>query len=107
MGRLATAIFSILAFVALGCGLAVAMAMAGMVPVAAGEHHFAPIEWYLHNASDAAMEHGGEKAQPPPGVDSPEMLRMGLQHYQEMCVTCHGAPGIEPSDIAKGLYPHA
>lgn len=22
-----------------------------------------------------------------------------------MCVVCHGGPGIEPSEIAKGLYP--
>jgi mono/diheme cytochrome c family protein len=106
MGRIATAIVSILAFIALCCGVAVAMAMAGLVPVAAGSHHFAPVEWFLETAADEAVDRGGESVHPPPGVDSPEMMRMGLQHYQEMCVTCHGAPGIEPSEIAKGLYPH-
>jgi mono/diheme cytochrome c family protein len=30
---------------------------------------------------------------------------MGFAHYNEMCVVCHGAPGIEPSEMTKGLYP--
>ena len=32
---------------------------------------------------------------------------MGFEHYQEMCVTCHGAPGVDRSEIGKGLNPHA
>ena len=31
----------------------------------------------------------------------------GFDHYSEMCVTCHGAPGREPDEIAKGLNPPA
>ncbi len=29
----------------------------------------------------------------------------GAHHYEEMCVTCHGGPGINPSEIGKGLNP--
>ncbi len=95
----------VVAFAALGA-VAVALAFAGLVPVAASNHHLPLIEWYLETASDHAVDRGGEKAAPPADASSPEMLRIGLIHYQEMCVTCHGAPGIEPSDIARGLYPH-
>jgi mono/diheme cytochrome c family protein len=33
------------------------------------------------------------------------MIAEGFGHYNEMCVICHGAPGIEPSEMTKGLYP--
>jgi mono/diheme cytochrome c family protein len=37
----------------------------------------------------------------------PEALRDGLGHYKAMCLVCHGAPGIESSEIAEGLNPPA
>ncbi len=33
------------------------------------------------------------------------MLIEGYEHYNEMCISCHGAPGKNPSEIVKGLYP--
>ena len=38
---------------------------------------------------------------------SPETLRSGLAHYRENCVTCHGAPGVDTSEIGQGLNPPA
>ena len=38
---------------------------------------------------------------------SPDVLRSGLAHYRENCAVCHGAPGIEGSEIAAGLNPAA
>ncbi len=35
------------------------------------------------------------------------VLSDGLDHFREMCVLCHGAPGVEPADIGKGLNPAA
>lgn len=40
-----------------------------------------------------------------PRLDDPELIRAGLIHYQEMCVTCHGAPGVKISEIGQGLNP--
>src|SRR5690242_10986080 len=34
-------------------------------------------------------------------------LEDGLDHYKDNCVTCHGAPGVEKSEIGKGLNPPA
>ena len=42
-----------------------------------------------------------------PVAPSPEVLRSGLAHYGEMCVTCHGAPGVDASEIGIGLNPPA
>src|SRR5512132_282395 len=38
---------------------------------------------------------------PQPG--SAETWAGALPHYKEMCVTCHGAPGVDASEIGEGL----
>jgi mono/diheme cytochrome c family protein len=35
------------------------------------------------------------------------MVRNGFDHYEDMCAGCHGGPGIERSEIGKGLNPPA
>lgn len=42
-----------------------------------------------------------------PVASSPEVLQTGLAHYRGMCVTCHGAPGVDASEIGVGLNPPA
>ena len=42
-----------------------------------------------------------------PVAASPEVLARALRGYREMCVTCHGAPGVDPSEIGEGLNPPA
>ena len=37
----------------------------------------------------------------------PDSRRDGLAHYKAMCLVCHGAPGVESSEIAEGLNPPA
>ena len=34
-----------------------------------------------------------------------ELIRTGLVHFTEMCVVCHGAPGVPKSEIGMGLNP--
>lgn len=42
-----------------------------------------------------------------PVAPSPETLARALGAYREMCATCHGAPGVDPSEIGEGLNPPA
>jgi mono/diheme cytochrome c family protein len=44
---------------------------------------------------------------PNPVAATSEALAAGLAHYRAMCVTCHGAPGVDPSEIGEGLNPPA
>ena len=37
----------------------------------------------------------------------PEDVRAGLVHYKSNCVVCHGAPGVDESELAQGLNPPA
>jgi mono/diheme cytochrome c family protein len=43
----------------------------------------------------------------PYSKDDPAVLADGMDHYEENCVICHGAPGVEASEIGKGLNPPA
>ena len=36
---------------------------------------------------------------------SDAQIKNGFKQYSEMCITCHGAPGKERTDISKGLHP--
>ena len=40
-----------------------------------------------------------------PDIADTSLFQMGFIHYNEMCSTCHGGPGIEPDELAKGLFP--
>jgi mono/diheme cytochrome c family protein len=40
-----------------------------------------------------------------PDLSSEEMIREGAEHYMRMCRGCHGSPGRDRSEMAKGLEP--
>jgi len=40
-----------------------------------------------------------------PGEFSDQQARQGYRIYKGTCVLCHGGPGKDPADIAKGLNP--
>jgi len=42
-----------------------------------------------------------------PFSDDSSAVATGLNHYRENCVICHGAPGVEGGELAKGLNPPA
>ena len=57
-------------------------------------------------ALDRSVHRRAPKAGNPLKPD-PEVLRGGLGHYKAMCVTCHGAPGVDASEAGEGLNPAA
>lgn len=42
-----------------------------------------------------------------PFADDPAAIEMGMTHFRDTCLLCHGAPSIEPSEFAEGLNPSA
>ncbi len=57
-------------------------------------------------ALDRSVQRRAPKGANPLKPD-PEVLRVGLAHYRAMCVTCHGAPGVDASEPGEGLNPPA
>lgn len=42
-----------------------------------------------------------------PTIGKAETSMSDIRHYDAMCIICHLAPGLEPSDLSVGLYPQA
>lgn len=63
--------------------------------------------WLLATTRENAIERRAEDVVPPPKsvLSDPKTLRAGFMHYDEMCVVCHGAPGVEPGEAREGLNP--
>ncbi len=90
--------------VILGLGAGLGLVFSGVINVAATNPHSPLVYWILDNASDHSIRYHAKGITAPP-VNSHKMVLAGLQHYREMCVRCHLAPGIQSSEIRKGLMP--
>jgi len=53
---------------------------------------------------DNSIEHHAKGITAPNLTDS-SLINTGFAHYNEMCVGCHGAPGIQRDETGQGLYP--
>jgi mono/diheme cytochrome c family protein len=76
----------------------------GLYNVAATQPHTAFVEWMLRTLTQRSIESRARNISVP-ALDRPGLLDMGFDHYHEMCVGCHGAPGVKPEELAEGLYP--
>jgi mono/diheme cytochrome c family protein len=64
------------------------------------------MKWVLNTTSNNSIESRSKDIFVPELNDS-IMINEGFEHYNEMCVNCHGAPGHEQSELSKGLNPPA
>ncbi len=62
------------------------------------------MDWVLGTTSDNSVEHHAAGIPVSPIFKSPD-LALGYHHYSEMCVMCHGAPGVERGEQGQGLNP--
>jgi mono/diheme cytochrome c family protein len=76
----------------------------GLYNVSATEQHTAPVYWALEAGMRNAVKRRSH------GITAPELsntalVQRGLVLHREACVQCHGAPGVAPHDVGKGLLP--
>jgi len=64
------------------------------------------MKWVLNNTKQNSIE-SRIKDISIPDLNDPEMIGEGFEHYNEMCVSCHGAPGSEQTELSEGLNPPA
>ena len=60
--------------------------------------------WVISKLKDNSIEHHS-KSIIVPNLNDTAMAAVGFLRYREMCVGCHGAPGVKQNEIAAGLYP--
>ena len=101
--RFLTGILAGILFLAVG---AAAFVLSGAFNVAATAHPGKLEKELGRLALDRSVARRAPKMSNPVAPSS-EALRTGLAHYRGMCVTCHGAPGVDASEIGVGLNPPA
>jgi len=79
----------------------------GAFNVAATSKDSALLSWILETTRESSIESRAEDIKPleEAELNKPEMLSEGFEHYNEMCVVCHGAPGVDAGEAREGLNP--
>ena len=99
---------SIRLLVALSAAAVVATAgfvYSGIYNVAADVPHWAVTYRLLDTLRERSIAARIGAIEVPANLDDAERLRRGAGNYDAMCVGCHLRPGIQDSEIRKGLYP--
>jgi mono/diheme cytochrome c family protein len=74
--------------------------------VSTRNHDNKVVNWFLDHGTTRSVQQHAKGIRPPPLTD-PQLLQTGSHLYDEMCTTCHGAPGVTPGEMADGLWPEA
>src|SRR5712691_7749611 len=82
----------------------VGIILSGAYNVAATAPHTRVGAWLLDTAKRRSIAVRGSSVQTPQQLTEEQALR-GFKEFNEMCVTCHGAPGKAPNEAGKGLLP--
>jgi mono/diheme cytochrome c family protein len=77
----------------------------GLFNVAATDRHSPPVRWVMEQARIRSIKAHAAGIPVAPGLDDPQKVLMGTDHFAAHCAICHGAPGVARGDIARGLYP--
>ena len=90
---------SVIAFIA-----SIVIMYSGVINVAATNPHNPLTNYVLSTTMDNSVHFHAKGITAPP-LDDAQMIMDGFRHYREMCVGCHLAPGINATEIRKGLMP--
>ena len=75
--------------------------------MAATSPHSKPVEWILGTTADRSVAVRAGRLKPPAAALEAKATAGYSGFEKNLCVMCHGAPGVEPTEIGKGLYPRA
>lgn len=79
----------------------------GLYNVAADVPHTQLVFRLLETVRDRSIAVRTADIDVPPDLTEPGRIASGAGQYVEMCSTCHLAPGMERTEISRGLYPRA
>lgn len=76
----------------------------GAYNVAATAAHTGIVRWALNTTQKRSVAVRADDIAVPPALDQDALLH-GFEHFREMCVVCHGAPGVDRGEFGQGLTP--
>lgn len=77
----------------------------GAYNVAADEPHTRAVYALLETARVRSIAVRADALRVPDDLGDEARIRQGAGNYAAMCMGCHLAPGMEPTELSKGLYP--
>jgi mono/diheme cytochrome c family protein len=80
------------------------LAATGVFEVAANQPESAAASGALAFVMERSVKSRARSVTAPP-LDLPEMVAEGARNYRADCAQCHGGPGREPDELARGLNP--
>ena len=92
------------AVAAVGAAASLVTIHGGLYNVSATEQHTAPVYWALEAGMRNAVKRRS-RGITPPELSSSALVQRGLALHRDACLQCHGAPGVAPHDVGKGLLP--
>ncbi len=97
---------SIISFLVVVSLLGILYLYSGFYDISAVTPHNSITRWLISTTMDNSVHHHAKDVTVPSNLNDPEMLKVGFQHYREMCKGCHGGPGIDRGMTAMSMYPH-
>ena len=88
----------------LGVAGGAAFVYSGAYNVAATRQHTQVVYALLEFALHRSVQLRARNIETPP-LDDPQRIARGAGIYRDNCLQCHGAPGVAPGDIGKGMQP--
>ena len=77
----------------------------GMYNISAMVHHDKLTLWMMNTVRENSIKHNADDKIKMPDLSDDSLVKMGFVHYREMCVSCHGAPGIKKVNLRKVFIP--
>ncbi|MDN5873078.1 MAG: cytochrome c [Sinobacteraceae bacterium] len=87
--------------VAIGLG---AFVYSGIYNIGADDHHTKPVFAVLQTLRNRSIHVRSEDIKVP-NLNDPQLILKGAGQYAAMCTSCHLQPGVENSELRKGMYP--
>lgn len=81
-----------------------AFVYSGIYNIGADNHHTKPVFTVLQALRERSIHVRAEHIQVP-NLDDPQLILKGAGQYAAMCTGCHLKPGVEDSELRKGMYP--
>lgn len=77
----------------------------GFYNVAADDPHTAPVYRLLETMRERSIQARAGQLEVPADLMERERIVQGSGNYNAMCMGCHLAPGMDGTELSRGLYP--
>lgn len=100
-----TVILTLIVALFVTCLAGIAFIYSGWFNVSARWQDGPLVKWVLVTTRERSLDVRKDKVKVPDNLDDPAVAMAGLKDFRRMCVICHRAPGLSPSELSRGLNP--